>query len=76
MDELEDVWNNLHDAVTALGWYVGRPSHREKLGVWERYAFDPEERPRVGHRTRTIVPIAYIAWSRWLIALGVAFLLV
>ena len=49
--DLEDAWNDLHDAKPH-GWYVGRPSWDDRRKVWEQYAFDPRERAVVGHRSR------------------------
>lgn len=50
-DNLADAWNLVHDA-TPLGWHVGRPTYNPGRRLWEQYAFDPSERPRVGLRSR------------------------
>ena len=49
--DLEDAWNDLHDAKPP-GWHVGRPSYDERQRLWEQYAFDPSERAQVGVRSR------------------------
>jgi hypothetical protein len=49
--DLEEAWNAVHDA-TPPGWYVGRPGYVERFNQWEQYAFDPNERPKVGKRER------------------------
>ena len=52
-DDLAAAWAELHDANAALGWFVGRPACEPRLSVpWSMYAFDPKERPKVGHRSR------------------------
>jgi len=38
--DLEAAWNEVHDAKPP-GWYVGRPSYRDDLRVWEQYAYMP-----------------------------------
>ena len=50
-DELLDAWNDLH-AATPAGWFIGRPSYNEGRDEWSLYAFDANERPKVGHRSR------------------------
>lgn len=49
--EIDAAWNDLHDA-TPSGWHVGRPMYHDDRREWQLYAFDPLERPRVGHRSR------------------------
>lgn len=48
---LEEAWNEIH-AATPSGWHVGRPGYNPGRHIWEQYAFDPSERPRVGLRSR------------------------
>ena len=55
--DLEDAWNELHDAKPA-GWYVGRPSCDDRHKAWEQYAFDPVERAHLGHRSREWTAVA------------------
>jgi hypothetical protein len=58
MDDLEAAWVELHEANAALGWFVGKPAYEPRLAVpWSQYAFDPKERPKVGHRTREFTAI-------------------
>lgn len=52
MDTLEDAWNELHPANERLGSYIGMPAFFERRDEWQLYAFDPTERPKVGHRSR------------------------
>ena len=53
MDDLENAWNELHDANETLRWSVARPDFDPHLAVpWTLYAFDPTERAKVGHRSR------------------------
>ena len=40
------------------GWYVGRPSEHPERREWVMYAFDPSERPKLGHRSREWTAIA------------------
>ena len=51
MDTLEAASAELHEA-NVRGWYIGTPSFDERHDEWQMYAFDPAERPRVGHRSR------------------------
>ena len=52
-DELLEAWNELHEANERLRWYIGPTTHEPRLAVpWAIYAFDPKERPKVGHRSR------------------------
>jgi hypothetical protein len=48
---LEAAWNAVHDALPA-GWFVGRPSYHDERRQWHQYAFDPNERSKVGSRSR------------------------
>jgi hypothetical protein len=48
---------SLHDAIPP-GWYVGRPSYHDERHQWVKYAFDPDERPKVGLRTREWTAVA------------------
>jgi hypothetical protein len=45
-----DAWSHIHD-VTPPGWHVGRPTYNPSRRLWEQYAFDPAERPKVGLRS-------------------------
>ncbi len=48
----DEPWERIHEA-TPHGWFVGRPAFEPHRAVpWSQYAFDPAERPRVGHRSR------------------------
>ena len=59
MDDLQAAWDELHEANAALRWYVGRPAYEPRLAVpWSMYAFDPSERPKIGHRGREWTAIA------------------
>jgi hypothetical protein len=50
MTDLEDAWNEIHDAKPS-GWYVGRPGYSDALKAWEQYANVPAQSRRgVGHR--------------------------
>jgi hypothetical protein len=52
-DALLEAWNAIHKANESLGWYIGPPAFEERLAVpWSLYAFDPREKPKVGHRSR------------------------
>jgi hypothetical protein len=51
MDDLEAAWAELHEVNASLGWYVGMPAFYERRDEWQLYAFDPTERPKVGHRS-------------------------
>jgi hypothetical protein len=42
----------------SLGWYVGMPAFYERRDEWQLYAFDPTERPKVGHRSREWTAVA------------------
>ena len=55
--DLEEAWDDLHDARPA-GWFVGRPSYHEGRKVWEQYAFNPSERARAGVRSREWTAVA------------------
>lgn len=48
---LEEAWDEVYAAMPAA-WTVGRPSHHPERQEWLLYAFDPAERPKVGHRSR------------------------
>lgn len=50
-DDLNAAWDKLHAANDRLGWFVGRPGQRHG-GSWEIYAFDPQEKPHIGRRSR------------------------
>ncbi len=52
VDELEAAWAELHAANASLCWDVGLPAFYERRDEWQLYAFDPTERPKVGHRSR------------------------
>jgi hypothetical protein len=53
VNDLEAAWAALHEANAALGWFVGKPAYEPRLAVpYSMYAFDPSERPKVGHRSR------------------------
>jgi len=41
-----------HDANDEVVWHLGMPSYIERPDEWQLYAFDPTERPTVGHRSR------------------------
>jgi hypothetical protein len=51
MHDLENAWTELH-GVTPPGWQIGRPAFDERKGEWSLYAWDANERPKVGHRSR------------------------
>jgi hypothetical protein len=57
VSDLEAAWDELHDTVPR-GWRVGRPSYDEGRKVWEQYAYDPSDRPKVGHRSREWTVVA------------------
>jgi hypothetical protein len=57
VDDLEALWAELHDA-TPPKWLVGRPAYSERRDEWSLYAFDPTERPTVGHRSREWTAVA------------------
>jgi len=47
-----ELWERLHDA-TPSRWAVGQPAFEPHRAVpRSQYAFDSNERPKVGHRTR------------------------
>lgn len=47
-------------AATPPGWYVGRPMFHNERNEWQMYAFDPSERPVMGHRKREWTAVAQI----------------
>lgn len=50
--DLERAWNDVHEA-TPRGWIVCPPSNDTyKTVPWSMYAYDPHEKPKVGHRSR------------------------
>lgn len=52
MTDIEAAWDAIHDA-TPPSWFVGRPAFEERRSPpWSQYAFDPDEKPKVGHRSR------------------------
>ncbi len=53
----DEAWADLHEA-TPPGWYVGRASLHDERAEWVMYAFDPSERPVMGHRKREWTAIA------------------
>jgi hypothetical protein len=58
MDDLEAAWAELHEVNASLGWYVGMPAFYERRDEWQLYAFDPTERPKIGHRSREFTAVA------------------
>ena len=49
---VDELWAQIHEA-TPPGWFVGRPAFEPRRAVpWSEYAFDPAEKPKVGHRSR------------------------
>lgn len=46
-----DAWARIHEATPA-GWFVGRPGYDNTHHQWTQYAYDPAEKPVVGHRSR------------------------
>jgi hypothetical protein len=48
--ELEEAWSALLEVVPA-GWSVGRPSEHPERNEWALYAYDANERPKVGVRS-------------------------
>jgi hypothetical protein len=48
---IEDAGDELL-AATPPGWYIGRPMFHDERNEWQMYAFDPAERPVMGHRKR------------------------
>ena len=56
-DELLDAWNELHEA-TPRGWIVCKPAYDERRDQWSLYAYDANERPKVGHRSREWTAVA------------------
>jgi hypothetical protein len=50
--DLAAAWDDLHRVNEALGWHVGLPAYFDRRDEWQLYAFDPTERPKVGHRSR------------------------
>ena len=56
--ELHAAWAELHAANAELGWRIGLPAYYERREEWQLYAFDPTERPKVGHRSREWTAVA------------------
>src|SRR4051794_24796933 len=50
-DTVEADWDELHEA-NVQRWYIGPVTLHERRDEWQLYAFDPRERPKVGHRSR------------------------
>jgi hypothetical protein len=53
----DEAYDKLLEA-TPLRWFVGRPSFHHERNEWQIYAFDPAERPVMGHRRREWTAIA------------------
>jgi hypothetical protein len=57
MITLAEAWEQLH-ATTPPGWQVGNPSYHDERREWVMYAFDPDERPVMGRRSREWTAVA------------------
>ena len=52
------AWEDVHAANEALGWFVGQPAYEpHRIVPWSMYAFDPQERPIVGDKSRECTAI-------------------
>jgi len=56
MEDLENAWAELHEAVPR-GWQIGGPAFDERKGEWSLYAWDVTERVKAGRRTRDWIAV-------------------
>lgn len=56
MTEIEAAWDALRDA-TPPGWHA-EPAYNDYREQWSQWAYDPAEKPHVGHRSRECTAVA------------------